>query len=111
VAGVEEQPRPWYAPGLYARVQERRRNRPPREQRVPLWQRIRARGLKWTDQLIVGLFIAVVAASFATVALAHPAQVRSTTLQQDPGATLDATPTPGCIAAPIPGSTRRVCGY
>lgn len=108
---MDEQSRPWYAPGLYWRVQEHRRNRPPRAERVSLWQRIRGRGLKWTDQLIVGLFIAVIAASFATVALAHPAQVRSTTLQQGPATAPDATPTPGCIAAPIPGSTRRVCAY
>ena len=105
--------RPWYAPGLYWRIQERRRARPEHTPRKPWRQRLRERGLNWTTELVVGAFVAVAAASFASVAFGSP---RHAAPQQDAGsagysAQQVAAPTPGCIAAPIPGSTRRVCGY
>jgi hypothetical protein len=107
--------RPWYAPGLYWRVQERRRGRPRREPRKPLWRRMRERGLKWTDELVVGLFVAVIAASFASVALSGGTRHGQGSVLSNPASSGEtvtvATPTPGCIAAPIPGSTRRVCAY
>lgn len=108
----EEQSRPWYAAGLYRRVQERRRARPERTPRKPWRQRLRERGLHWNLELVIGVFVAVVAVSMATLALAGP-----TTHATSPagaghgsaGAAAAPSAAPSCIAAPIPGSARRVC--
>jgi predicted anti-sigma-YlaC factor YlaD len=109
----DEESRPWYAAGLYRRVQERRRWRPERAPRKPWRQRLRERGLHWNVELVVGAFVAVVVAAFATIAIAGPgvgigASARGGAAGS-PLSTPVATPTPDCIAAPIPGSARRVC--
>ena len=115
---MAEEPLPWYAAGLYRRIQERRRFRPEPVPRKPWRQRLRERGLHWSVELVVGLFVAVVAVSLVTVVLARPGGAAG--LGHLPGsgtgsgaagggAVTTAVPTPGCIAAPIPGSTKRVC--
>jgi len=115
VEGVEEQPRAWYAPGLLRRIQEARRFRPQPVPRKPWRQRLRERGLHWSVELVVGLFVAVVAVSLVTVALGSGAvagakQTIDTGVNDGGGTTVTGpAPTPDCIAAPIPGSTRRVC--
>jgi hypothetical protein len=102
--------RPWYAPGLYWRMQERRRGRPQRAPRKPWRQRLRERGLHWSTEVVVGMFVAVVVASLATLAVTGPLRVgASHTAAGGADSTPAATPTADCIAAPIPGSVRRVC--
>lgn len=111
---MADEPLPWYAAGLYRRIQERRRLRPQPVPRKPWRQRVRERGLHWSVELVIGLFVAVVAVSLVTVALGRPGGAAD--LRHLPGsnagaagAVTTALPTPGCIAAPIPGSTKRVC--
>jgi hypothetical protein len=61
---------PWHAPGLLWRVQEHRRMRQAKRmerRRVPLRQRLRERGLHWSTEIVVGMFVAVAVASFMTV--------------------------------------------
>ena len=106
---MDEQSQPWYAPGLYRRIQERRRNRPERTPRKPWRQRLRERGLHWSTELVVGIFVAVVAVSLATVALSGGAHAGAAHVGSGGGAPATAAPTPDCIAAPIAGSPRRVC--
>lgn len=113
---MEEQPRAWYAPGLLRRIQEARRFRPQPVPRKPWRQRLRERGLHWSVELVVGVFVAVVAVSLVTVALGSGAvagakqTIDSGVSGGGGGATVNApAPTPDCIAAPIPGSTKRVC--
>ena len=136
---MDEQARPWYAAGLYRRIQERRRWHPERAPRKPWRQRLRERGLHWNLETVVGAFVAVVAASLITVALATGSAAK---LEQvgvsgsgggavsgpsvdgggggsagaagdtsGGGAPVFATPTPRCIAAPIAGSPLRPCTY
>ncbi|HEV7677527.1 MAG TPA: hypothetical protein VGQ42_03045 [Candidatus Dormibacteraeota bacterium] len=65
---------PWHAPGLLWRVQEHRRMRVAkrkRKERVPLRQRLRERGLHWSTEIVVGVFVAVGIAAFMTVLLAR----------------------------------------
>jgi hypothetical protein len=109
---VEEQPRAWYAAGLYRRIQEARRWRPQPVPRKPWRERLRERGLHWSLEIVVGIFVAVVAASMATVALGSSGPTGLSHLQESVGgaaAPVTAPPTPDCIAAPIAGSARRVC--
>jgi len=108
---VEEQPRPWYAPGLYRRIQEARRFRPQPTPRKSWRQRLRERGLHWSVELVIGIFVAVAAVSLATLALDRPGGASA--LTRLPSAPTVSTPvaTPDCIAAPIAGSTRRVCTH
>jgi len=117
LAGVEEQPRAWYAPGLLRRIQEARRFRPQPVQRKSFGQLLRERGLHWSVELVVGVFVAVVAVSLVTVALGSGA-VAGARQTIETGVNADGSggstrrgpaPTPDCIAAPIPGSTKRVC--
>ncbi len=131
---VEERPQPWYAAGLYRRIQEARRWRPQRTPRKPWRQRLRERGLHWSVELVVGMFVAVVAVSLATVVIASGGTVHlpgggggsgaaagagagagvGDAGAGAGGAGLGATApaaTPDCIAAPIAGSTRRVCTW
>ncbi len=138
---MDEQARPWYAAGLYRRIQERRQLRPERTPRKPWRQRLRERGLHWSLETVVGAFVAVVAASLITVALATGSAASLAhanvsggnggafgTVDSGPGggsgdgaggsagaggggATAFPTPTPKCIAAPIAGSPLRPCTY
>lgn len=110
-----EEARPWYAAGLYRRIQERRKWQPQRTPRKPLREMLRERGLHWSLEVVVGAFVAVVAASLITVALATGGSSGSLARTQGasgsggPGGAVSAPPTPDCIAAPIAGSTKRVC--
>lgn len=104
----EEPSRAWYAPGLYRRIQERRRWRPQRAPRKPWRERLRERGLHWSVELVVGMFVAVLAVSLATVALSGTHGSAAQLIPTRASAPV-MSPTPGCIAAPIPGSTKRVC--
>jgi hypothetical protein len=61
----------WYTPGLLRRIEERRRHRPERPRRLSIRERLRARGLHWSTELVVGVFVAVLVVSLATVALAR----------------------------------------
>jgi hypothetical protein len=117
---VEEEPRAWYAAGLYRRIQERRRWQPKPAPRIPWRQRLRERGLHWSVELVVGVFVAVIAASLITVAfasgsgsmsLAHLQGTGSDAGAAGGGAAATAAPTPDCIAAPIAASTKRVCTH
>ena len=116
---MEEQPHAWYAAGLYRRIQERRRWRPEPTPRKPWRQRLRERGLHWSLEVVVGAFVAVTTASLITVALASGgdgtaslAHLQGTNAGVNGGgAVVTPAPTPDCIAAPIAGSTRRVCTH
>ena len=80
--------------------------------RKPWRQRLRERGLKWSVELVVGIFVAVVAVSLATVVLGRPGGVASITLPTgNSAAAAPAAPTPACAAAPIAGSTLRPCTH
>jgi hypothetical protein len=112
----DDQPVPWYTPGLYRRIQERRRYRAERPRRIPLRERLRARGLHWSTEIVVGVFVAVVVASLAAVTVARIGAGTANDLGvpthaggSDAGAAPSATPL--CIAAPIAGSARRPCTY
>jgi hypothetical protein len=104
-----EESRPWYAAGLYRRVQERRHWRPERAPRKPWRQRLRERGLHWNLEFVVGVFVAVVAVSLATVALAGHGSASASGAAGRAATQSGPSPTPNCIAAPIAGSARRVC--
>jgi hypothetical protein len=110
----EEQPVPWYTPGLYRRVHERRRHRAERPRRIPLRERLRARGLHWNSELVVGVFVAVLVASLAAVALSRIQSGTANDLgipTHSSGADSSVpTATPQC-AAPVPGSAMRPCTY
>ena len=138
---MDEQARPWYAAGLYRRIQERRRFQPERTPRKPWRQRLVERGLHWNLETVVGAFVAVVAASFITVALATGSAASLGQVHVSGGgadfSTVDnsgsgggggagagdssaagggsapvfPTPTPKCVAAPIPGLPLRPCTY
>jgi hypothetical protein len=110
----DDEPVPWYAPGLYRRIQERRRGRVERPRRIPWRERLRTRGLHWSSEIVVGVFVAVLFASLATVALTRVSSGRTNDLgipshAGDAGSGAP-TATPLC-AAPIPGSALRPCRY
>lgn len=117
-------PTPWYAPGLYRRVQERRRLRKQRPRRRTLREVLRDRGLHWSSEVVVGLFVAVVVASLATIALSRVGsgqlndlvpshrQVSGASGGSASGADGESgspTATPLCAPAPIPGQMLRPC--
>jgi hypothetical protein len=106
---------PWYAPGLYRRVQERRRARVERPARVSLWQRLRGRGLRWSVEVVVGMFVAVLVAALAALALSGAHSHAATTPDGDGATPAPATArpqaTPACLAAPIPGAPQRPCTH
>ena len=102
----------WYEPGLLRRIGRRvRRERP---KRVSLRERMRARGLHWSTELVVGIFVAVLAAGLVTVAVVRVGNGGAASLSvpshDAPGAA-NGTPLPSapCVAAPIPGSPLRPC--
>jgi hypothetical protein len=108
----------WYAPGLYRRVAARRRTRAEQPRRLSLRERMRARGLHWSTEVVVGVFVAVLVASLATVAVLRVGAGGAASLgipsheAGNAGAVNSRpTPTPPCIAAPIPGSAMRACTH
>ena len=111
----EEERTAWYTPGLLRRVGRRRRQERP--VRRSLRQRMRDRGLHWSSELVVGVFVAVLVTSLATIAVLDlraggTASVGLPTHDSDSAAApAQATPTPLCIAAPIPGSAMRPCAH
>jgi hypothetical protein len=119
----EEERTAWYEPGLLRRVGRRRRA--DRPQRRSLRQRMRDRGLHWSAELVVGVLVAVLVVSLATIAvvdlragtgggLAIPGNAPDSAAG-GAGAVAaprsQPTPTPPCIAAPIPGSAMRPCAH
>lgn len=117
---AEEERTAWYAPGLLRRIGRRARVEPT--PRRTLRQRMRDRGLRWSAPLVTGTFIAVLVVSLATVAvldlraggtasLAIPGHDDSTTAAGAVAPPGPPTPTPLCIAAPIPGSAMRPCSH
>lgn len=111
----EEERTAWYAPGLLRRMGRRRREERP--VRRSLRQRMRDRGLHWSSELVVGVFVAVLVTSLATIAVLdlRAGGVSSAGIpthhSESAGAPVRATPTPLCIAAPIPGSAMRPCAH
>jgi hypothetical protein len=114
-AAGDDQPVAWYEPGLYRRVQERRRPRVERAPRVSIWQRIRGRGLHWSAEIVVGMFVAVVVASLVTVVVIRVDSRGAGELRipTHPDTVSNSAPsaTPLCIAAPIAGVAMRPCTY
>jgi hypothetical protein len=113
--GEVEEATPWYEPGLLRRIGRRvRRERP---KRVSLRERMRARGLHWSTELVVGIFVAVLAAALATIAVVDLGNGGASSLSvpshDAPGAAAQGTPLPTapCVAAPIPGSPLRPCTH
>jgi hypothetical protein len=69
LAEVEEERTAWYTPGLYRRIAARRRPRAERAARLTLRERMRARGLHWSTELVVGVFVAVLVTALSTLAV------------------------------------------
>lgn len=114
----EDERTAWYAPGLLRRVG--RRHKVERAPRRTLRQRMQERGLHFGPELVVGVFVAVLVVSLATIAvldlragtgggLAIPGNDAQPAAGTGPQA--KPTPTPLCIAAPIPGSAMRPCAH
>jgi hypothetical protein len=132
IAEDDDEQTAWYTPGLYRRI-GRRRPRRERPKRLTVRQRLSARGLHWNTELVVGVFVAVLVASLVAVAVARINTGRAAdfgsasnttaaggaggagggTVGTQPGAgsPFFPTPTPPCIAAPIPGSAMRPCTW
>ncbi len=116
----EEERTAWYEPGLLRRIGRRRTvERAPRRS---LGQRLRDRGLHFGPELVAGVFVAVLVVSLGTIAVLDLRAGGTSTLvpsnedvsgpaaaQQQ--AQPQATATPRCIAAPIPGSALRPCAH
>jgi hypothetical protein len=137
LAEVEEERTAWYTPGLYRRIAARRRPRAERAARVSLRERMRARGLHWSTELVVGVFVAVLVTALTTLAVvrvgdggagslsipSHGGDAGSAGAGGAGGAGTGgaggvssfggplAEPTAPCIAAPIPGSAMRPCTH
>ncbi len=116
----EEERTAWYEPGLLRRIGRRRRvERAPRRS---LRQRLHDRGLHFGPELVAGVFVAVLVVALGTIAVLDLRAGGTSTLvpsNEDaagPGAAQQqaqpqATATPLCIAAPIPGSALRPCAH
>jgi len=114
----EDERTAWYAPGLLRRIG--RRGKVERAPRRTLRQRMRDRGLHFGPELVVGVFVAVLVVSLATIAVLDlragtggGLAIPSNDPQPAAGAAAPSkpTPTPLCIAAPIPGSAMRPCAH
>ena len=106
----EQEPRPWYAPGLLRRIQENRRWLPRPQRRKSLRERLRERGLRLSIELMLGVFFAIVGAAFAAfavAAIAFSSSGRPSTQAVGPPPT-QPPPTPRCTTV-YNGVMRTVC--
>jgi len=131
-ADEDEEQTAWYTPGLYRRIGLRRRPREERPKRLTIRARLSARGLHWSTELVVGIFVAVLVASLVTVSVVRIGAGRTVDFARPgnssasggggagaggagaapvAGSTDFPTPTAPCIAAPIPGSPLRPCTW
>jgi len=101
-ADEEEESTPWYTPGLYLRIGRRgpKKERPPR---ITIRQRLSARGLHFSGELIVGVFVAVLVSALVAIAFVRvgagkandftsPSQTRSNAASSGGAARGDAAP-------------------
>src|SRR5437588_7283203 len=107
----DNEPRPWYAPGLYRRVVEHRRFNPPRPAAAPtppLWRRLWDARPGWKVEAVVLLFVVVTTIAIGTAALAMSSSA-PTAPAAAPAPIAGPTPTPNCLSAPVVYATKRPC--